>query len=76
MARPIRSERPGAWYQVTARGNEWRAIYRGELGEASGGHGFHEPQHGGPMPGEPRGEGCGALLCPPSLPQGAPNVKC
>jgi putative transposase len=28
MARPIRIERPGAWYHVTARGNERRAIYR------------------------------------------------
>jgi putative transposase len=28
MARPIRMERPGAWYHVTARGNERRPIYR------------------------------------------------
>jgi putative transposase len=28
MARPLRVERPGAWYHVTARGNERRAIYR------------------------------------------------
>lgn len=27
MARPIRIERPGAWYHVTARGNERRSIY-------------------------------------------------
>ena len=28
MARPLRIERPGAWYHVTARGNERRTIYR------------------------------------------------
>jgi REP element-mobilizing transposase RayT len=28
MARPLRIERAGAWYHVTARGNERRAIYR------------------------------------------------
>src|SRR5918996_3504692 len=28
MARPIRIERPGGWYHVTARGNERRPIYR------------------------------------------------
>jgi REP element-mobilizing transposase RayT len=28
MSRPIRIERPGAWYHVTARGNQRRAIYR------------------------------------------------
>jgi putative transposase len=28
MARPLRIERPGGWYHVTARGNERRAIYR------------------------------------------------
>jgi putative transposase len=28
MARPLRIERPGAWYHVTARGNERRPIYR------------------------------------------------
>ena len=28
MARPIRVERPGAWYHVTARGNKRRSIYR------------------------------------------------
>lgn len=28
MARPTRIERPGAWYHLTARGNEQRAIYR------------------------------------------------
>jgi hypothetical protein len=27
MARPLRSERPGAWYHVTARGTERRVIY-------------------------------------------------
>lgn len=27
MARPLRIERPGAWYHVTARGNERRPIY-------------------------------------------------
>jgi putative transposase len=27
MARPIRIEHPGAWYHVTARGNERRPIY-------------------------------------------------
>jgi REP element-mobilizing transposase RayT len=26
MARPIRIERPGAWYHITARGNERRPI--------------------------------------------------
>ena len=28
MARALRIERAGAWYHVTARGNERRAIYR------------------------------------------------
>ncbi|MHB8521155.1 MAG: transposase [Limisphaerales bacterium] len=28
MARPIRIERTGGWYHITARGNERRAIYR------------------------------------------------
>ena len=28
MARPLRIERVGGWYHVTARGNERRAIYR------------------------------------------------
>ena len=28
MARPIRIERAGGWYHITARGNERRAIYR------------------------------------------------
>src|SRR6185369_17190356 len=28
MARPLRIERPGAWYHVTARGNERQPIYR------------------------------------------------
>jgi len=28
MARPLRIERAGGWYHVTARGNEQRAIYR------------------------------------------------
>ncbi|HKQ39084.1 MAG TPA: transposase [Verrucomicrobiae bacterium] len=28
MARPLRIERPGAWYHLTARGNERQAIYR------------------------------------------------
>ncbi len=28
MARPLRIERPGGWYHVTARGNERRPIYR------------------------------------------------
>jgi putative transposase len=28
MARPLRLERPGAWYHLTARGNERRAVYR------------------------------------------------
>jgi len=28
VARTIRIERAGAWYHVTARGNERRAIYR------------------------------------------------
>jgi REP element-mobilizing transposase RayT len=28
MARPLRIERVGAWYHLTARGNERRAIYR------------------------------------------------
>jgi REP element-mobilizing transposase RayT len=30
MARPLRVEIPGAWYHVTARGNERRAIFRNE----------------------------------------------
>ena len=30
MARPLRIERPGAWYHVTARGNERRSIYLDE----------------------------------------------
>ena len=30
MARLLRLERPGAWYHITARGNELRLIYRGE----------------------------------------------
>jgi len=30
MARPLRIERPGGWYHVTARGNERRAIFRDE----------------------------------------------
>src|SRR5437667_6778181 len=30
MARPLRIERPGGRYHVTARGNEQRAIYRDE----------------------------------------------
>jgi REP element-mobilizing transposase RayT len=30
MARPLRIEIPGAWYHVTARGNERRAIFREE----------------------------------------------
>ena len=30
MARPLRIERAGAWYHVTARGNERRPIYRDE----------------------------------------------
>ena len=28
MARPLRIERIGAWYHVTGRGNERRAIFR------------------------------------------------
>jgi hypothetical protein len=28
MARPIRIERAGAWYHLTARGHELRVIYR------------------------------------------------
>src|SRR5208283_2431525 len=28
VARPLRIERPGGWYHVTARGNERRAIFR------------------------------------------------
>src|SRR5438552_4120380 len=28
MARPLRIERAGAWYHITARGNERRSIYR------------------------------------------------
>src|SRR5947208_13493613 len=28
MARPLRVERAGAWYHITARGNERKAIYR------------------------------------------------
>jgi hypothetical protein len=28
MARPIGVERPGAWYHVSAHGNERRSIYR------------------------------------------------
>ena len=30
MARPLRIDLPGAWHHVTARGNERRAIFRGE----------------------------------------------
>ncbi len=30
MARPLRVEIPGAWYHVTARGNERRPIFRGD----------------------------------------------
>src|SRR2546428_1322216 len=30
MARPLRVERAGGWYHVTARGNERKAIYRDE----------------------------------------------
>ena len=30
MARPLRIEIPGAWYYVTARGNERRLIFRGD----------------------------------------------
>jgi REP element-mobilizing transposase RayT len=28
MSRPLRIERPGGWYHVTARGNERRDIFR------------------------------------------------
>ena len=28
MARPLRIEKPGGWYHVTARGNERKPIYR------------------------------------------------
>jgi hypothetical protein len=28
MARPLRIEKPGGWYHVSARGKEWKAIYR------------------------------------------------
>jgi len=31
MARPLRIQRPGGWYHVTARGNERRAIFREDL---------------------------------------------
>src|SRR5689334_18697119 len=31
MARPLRMERAGGWYHVTARGNERKAIYRDDL---------------------------------------------
>ncbi len=31
MARALRVEFPGAWYHVTARGNERRAIFRSDL---------------------------------------------
>jgi REP element-mobilizing transposase RayT len=49
MARPLRIERPGVWYHVTARGNERRPIYRDDrdrrhfcelLGEAVGNFGL------------------------------------
>ena len=30
MARPLRVELAGAWYHITARGNERRAIFRSE----------------------------------------------
>ena len=30
MARPLRVEYPGAWFHVTARGNERRAIFRSD----------------------------------------------
>ena len=32
MARPLRIEYPGAYYHVTARGNEGKAIFRDVLG--------------------------------------------
>jgi REP element-mobilizing transposase RayT len=28
MARPLRIDRPGGWYHVTARGNEGKSIFR------------------------------------------------
>jgi putative transposase len=28
MARPLRIDRPGGWYHVTARGNERKSIFR------------------------------------------------
>ena len=31
MARPLRIEFAGAWYHVTARGNERRAIFRSDV---------------------------------------------
>ena len=30
MARPLRIERPGGWYHVSARGNERKAVYRAD----------------------------------------------
>ena len=34
MARSLRIERPGAWYHITARGNERRTIFRDERDRA------------------------------------------
>jgi len=34
MARPLRIERGGGWYHVTARGNERRAIFRDDRDRA------------------------------------------
>ena len=31
MARPLRIERAGAWYHITARGTERRVIYNGNV---------------------------------------------
>jgi REP element-mobilizing transposase RayT len=39
MARPLRIEYPGAWYHVTCRGNERRAIFRDDRGRELGGVG-------------------------------------
>ncbi|SPE54930.1 conserved hypothetical protein [Verrucomicrobia bacterium] len=54
VARPLRIERPGAWYHVTTRGNERRAIFRDNrdrqhfcdlLGETVGTFGWRLPAY-------------------------------
>ncbi len=40
MARPLRLERPGGRYHVTARGNERQALFRARLGGLPGEMGY------------------------------------